>query len=316
LPRAEVSAEQQILLQNITLRKSESTVAFASGAPYGALQGFAPEDEKPCRCPGIIRVKARREGGEAMRDQPDLPQTEPSLEPMTEPGFEPGLGAEANARSGRTMRRGFLAGLGALGFLSFLPRRALALVPSRSLTLHSPELGEKVRATYYENGRYDRLALTEIRRLFRDKHNDTEIDIDPQLVDLLWTIQRQLSPNQPLDVICGYRSPETNAYLRRHSSGVAANSFHMYGKAADLRIPGCGVSTLNRFAINLEAGGVGYYPRSNFVHVDTGPVRRWGQNGRLISDRASKTSAKAASRKKRVVGSTGKSRRVSLKTKG
>ena len=248
-----------------------------------------------------------------MRDPLDLPQTGPSLEPLPGTDFEPGFAAEADTRSGGTMRRSFLTGFATLGFMSFLPRRALALVPSRSLTLHSPELGEKVRATYYENGRYDRLALTEIRRLFRDKHNDTEIDIDPQLIDLLWSIQRQLSPDQPLDVICGYRSPETNAYLRRHSSGVAANSFHMYGKAADLRIPGCSVSTLNRFAINLEVGGVGYYPRSNFVHVDTGPVRRWGQNGRLISDRASKSSPKAASRKTRVAKSTAKPVRVSLK---
>jgi uncharacterized protein YcbK (DUF882 family) len=248
-----------------------------------------------------------------MSDHPDLPSMV-ETDALAEAGEDHEDEAGTASDTGTVLRRGFLAGLGGLGLMSFLPRRALALVPARAVTLHSPELGEKVRATYYANGRYDRAALVEIRRLFRDKHNDTEIDIDPRLVDLLWTIQRQLCPNQPIDVICGYRSPETNAQLRRRSKAVAANSFHMYGKAADLRIPGCPVAVLNRFASNLEVGGVGYYPRSNFVHVDTGPVRRWGQSGRLISDRSSKTPTKAA-RKSQVARSTGKPVRVSLKKK-
>jgi uncharacterized protein YcbK (DUF882 family) len=212
-------------------------------------------------------------------------------------------------------RRGLLAGLGSLALLGLLPRPALALVPARALTLHSPELGEKVRATYYENGRYDPAALAEIRRLFRDKHNGSEIDIDPDLLDLLWTIQRQLCPTTALDVVCGYRSPETNAALRLRSRAVAANSFHMYGKAVDLRIPGCPVSTLHRFAINLEAGGVGYYPRSNFVHIDTGPVRRWGQGGRVVSGRSSRTPLKKTSLKGGSSRASGKRVKVSLKTK-
>ena len=85
----------------------------------------------------------------------------------------------------------------------------------------------------------------------------------------------KLNTAQPFNIISGYRSPKTNAFLRRRSSGVAANSFHMYGKAADVRVPGCSLSLLRRVAMDLTEGGVGYYPRSNFVHVDVGPVRFW-----------------------------------------
>lgn len=252
-----------------------------------------------------------------MSDESDLAATGPATgAPLAD---DPA--AAAGTSPGRLVgsRRGWLAGLGSLGLFALLPRPALALVPARALTLHSPELGEKVRATYYENGRYDASALAEIRRIFRDKRNGTEIDIDPDLIDLLWTIQRQLSPGAPLDVVCGYRSPETNAALRQHSRAVAANSFHMYGKAVDLRIPGCPTSTLHRFATNLEAGGVGYYPRSNFVHIDTGPVRRWGQSGRVVSGRSSKTplkkGAKAGRPGVKASAGSGKRIRVSLKTK-
>jgi uncharacterized protein YcbK (DUF882 family) len=177
-------------------------------------------------------------------------------------------------------RRRFLAGLAlpvAAGLVGFAPWRALAAVPERALTLQSRELGESVQAVYFADGRYVRPALTDIRRLFRDKHDETQTDIDPDLLDALWVIQRKLAPRVPLEVVCGYRSPETNAMLRRMSRGVASNSFHMYGQAVDLRIDKCPVSVLHRFALNLEAGGVGYYPRSNFVHIDTGPVRHWNQ---------------------------------------
>jgi uncharacterized protein YcbK (DUF882 family) len=165
------------------------------------------------------------------------------------------------------------AGLGGL-----LPGNVLAAVPERALVLHSRELGERVKATYFAEGRYVRQGLVEIRRLFRDKRNATEIDIDPELLDVLWMVQRRFCPRGSLEVVCGYRSPETNAKLRRTRRGVASNSYHMYGKAVDLRIPDCPISSLHRFALNLQAGGVGYYPRSNFVHLDTGPVRRWGQS--------------------------------------
>jgi uncharacterized protein YcbK (DUF882 family) len=181
-------------------------------------------------------------------------------------------------------RRRFLAGLAApalLGLGGVLPISVEAAVPERALSLHNRQLGESVRTVYFARGRYDRGALGEIKHLFRDKHNDDEIDIDTRLLDLLWVVQRRLTPKSPLEVVCGYRSPQTNAKLRRGNRGVAQNSFHMYGKAVDLRIPGCPLATLHRLALTLQAGGVGYYPRSNFVHLDTGPVRRWGQGRRI-----------------------------------
>jgi len=186
----------------------------------------------------------------------------------------------AESESSTSPRRRFLARLAlpaAAGLAGFVPWRAFAAVPERALALESRELGEKVQTVYFTDGRYMRPALTEIRRLFRDKHDETQTDIDPDLLDALWVIQRKLAPRCPLEVVCGYRSPETNAMLRRTTRGVASNSFHMYGQAVDLRINGCPVSILHRFALNLEAGGVGYYPRSNFVHIDTGPVRHWNQ---------------------------------------
>lgn len=146
----------------------------------------------------------------------------------------------------------------------------------RVLRLARREFGEEVRVAYFADGRLDAPALAEIRRLLRDRHNDQQVRTDPELLDLLWQIQRQLTPKSPIEVVCGYRSPATNAMLRRTSRGVAANSYHMYGRAVDLRIPGVPLGAFHRFALGLEAGGVGYYPRSNFVHVDTGPVRHWG----------------------------------------
>jgi uncharacterized protein YcbK (DUF882 family) len=182
-----------------------------------------------------------------------------------------------------TSRRRFLGGLALpalAGLGGLLAPPALAAIPERSLVLHNRQLGEKVRTVYYADGGYVGQGLKEIRRIFRDKHNDEEIDVDPALLDTLWTVQRRLCPKGPLEVVCGYRSPATNARLRRTNRGVAANSYHMYGKAVDLRIPGCPLGALHRFALKLEAGGVGYYPRSNFIHMDTGPVRRWGQGRR------------------------------------
>jgi uncharacterized protein YcbK (DUF882 family) len=173
-------------------------------------------------------------------------------------------------------RRGVLLGLLGAAVAAVVPWRAsLAAIPERALLLTSRELGETVRTSYYVDGRYDRQGLAAVRRIFRDKHDDSQIDIDPELLDTLWVVQRRLAPRTPLQVVCGYRSKVTNRMLRRTRRGVAANSFHMYGKAVDLRIEGCSVRTLQRFAVGLEAGGVGYYPRSNFVHLDTGPVRRW-----------------------------------------
>jgi uncharacterized protein YcbK (DUF882 family) len=99
--------------------------------------------------------------------------------------------------------------------------------------------------------------------------------MDPKLFDLLHTLSNKLENRNAFQIISGYRSPESNRKLRQATSGVAKKSFHLAGQAVDIRLPGRNLAQLRRAALNLQAGGVGYYPRSNFIHMDTGPRRRW-----------------------------------------
>ena len=148
--------------------------------------------------------------------------------------------------------------------------------PPRQLTLLNLHTGERVRAEYWSKGRYQRDGLREIYRLLRDHRSGAVHPIDPKLLDLLHALTRKVGNRNPVHIISGYRSPETNALLREQDgSGVAQNSFHMQGKAIDLRVPGLSLRNLQRAALSLRGGGVGYYPDSNFVHVDVGPLRHW-----------------------------------------
>ena len=109
----------------------------------------------------------------------------------------------------------------------------------------------------------------------RDFRTGEVFPMDPHVVDILAIIHNKMNVNEPYQVLSGYRSPKTNAMLKRNTRGVASNSFHMYGQAVDVRIPGYSTKKLRNVAREIQAGGVGYYPRSNFVHVDTGKVRSW-----------------------------------------
>ena len=117
--------------------------------------------------------------------------------------------------------------------------------------------------------------MSAVDRVLRDHRTDEIKPIDPQLLDLLHAISGELECSHPFYVISAYRSPTTNAFLRFMSRRVAEHSLHMDGKAIDLRIPGWGSHSVRRVAMELRMGGVGYYPRDNFVHVDVGPVRYW-----------------------------------------
>ena len=184
-------------------------------------------------------------------------------------------------------RRGFLrvgAAAAVTGAL-FDPIQALASfggdafglgAPVRRLSLINGVTQEEVTVDYWIKGRYEVDALRTISHLLRDRHDGTVHAVDPRLVDLMFGIFRMTGTCSPVQVVCGYRSPRTNARLRIHHRGVASHSLHMQGKAADIRMSGCGLSSLHSAALALRAGGVGYYPTSNFVHVDTGPVRTWG----------------------------------------
>jgi len=149
------------------------------------------------------------------------------------------------------------------------------LPPERTLTLHHQQTGERLRATYYADGRYQPETLHAVDRLLRDWHQDRTRPTDPRLLDLVWLLRQRLESDAPVEVLCGYRTPETNALLRRTSEGVARNSLHMRAMAMDLRVPGRLLRAVQAAALGLRRGGVGYYPQHAFVHVDTGPVRHW-----------------------------------------
>jgi uncharacterized protein YcbK (DUF882 family) len=152
---------------------------------------------------------------------------------------------------------------------------ATAATPERSIDLYHCHTGESLRTVYFAEGRYHPEALRAATHHLRDWRDNTELDVDPALLDLLWSLRRKLEIGRPLQVFCGYRSPETNAMLRRTRRGVALHSLHMRAMAIDLRVEGRSLSAVRRAAMGLKAGGVGYYPRSGFVHVDTGDIRYW-----------------------------------------
>ncbi len=145
----------------------------------------------------------------------------------------------------------------------------------RSLSFYNLHTGESLKRTYFEDGDYVPEALHEINYVLRDFRTGQVKTIDPRLLDLLVAIHRNLETSKPFDVISGYRSPATNAMLHARSEGVAVHSLHIQGKAIDIRVPGRALVALRRTAMSLRGGGVGYYPHSDFVHVDTGRVRYW-----------------------------------------
>jgi uncharacterized protein YcbK (DUF882 family) len=149
------------------------------------------------------------------------------------------------------------------------------LITQRSLAFQNPHTGDKLSLTYYEQGRYLDDALQEINFLLRDHHSGEVHPIDPELLDQLHDIKQMLGLKQPFDIVCGYRSPLTNAKLHAESVGVANNSFHIHGRAIDIRIERYNLSRIHNAALAIHRGGVGYYPESNFIHLDTGTFRNW-----------------------------------------
>ncbi len=145
----------------------------------------------------------------------------------------------------------------------------------RRVALHNLHTGDKLAAVYWEDGRYVPDALAEAQRVLRDWRNGEEHFMDPKLFDVMHGISAQLETTAPFQIISGYRSPGTNAMLHERSAGVATHSQHMEGKASDVRIQGVELANLHKAAKSLRAGGVGYYPVSNFVHIDVARVRSW-----------------------------------------
>lgn len=176
-------------------------------------------------------------------------------------------------------RRSFLKGglclTAALGFWMPSLAEASNVVQGREVNIINPHTGEKFVGEYWYNGKYLPDAFGAIKTLMRDHRTDERFPIDPRLIDVLYVMRSRIGNSTPFNIISGYRSPATNAMLRRTTEGVARNSLHMSGQAADMRLPGTRLSSLRDTAIKLHAGGVGFYPSSDFVHVDTGRVRNW-----------------------------------------
>jgi uncharacterized protein YcbK (DUF882 family) len=145
----------------------------------------------------------------------------------------------------------------------------------RALSFYNVHTGETLKTVYFDRGEYVPGALLEVNYFFRDFRANLIKPIDPSLLDLLHRINGALGTSQPFNLISGYRSPATNAWLASQSEGVARHSMHMYGMASDINVQGRSLALLHLVALAMRGGGVGYYPRSDFVHVDTGRVRRW-----------------------------------------
>lgn len=152
---------------------------------------------------------------------------------------------------------------------------ALMAGPERRLRLFNTHTGEQSDTVYWAEGAYQRDGLDELDRLLRDHRSGDIANMDTGLFDLLFSLSATLDTQQRFHVISGYRSPASNALLHERSDGVAKHSLHMEGLAIDIRVPGRKLADVRRAAIALNGGGVGYYPSSDFVHVDVGRVRTW-----------------------------------------
>ncbi|MBC8412447.1 DUF882 domain-containing protein [bacterium] len=189
----------------------------------------------------------------------------------------------ANTEKTELDRRGFIRlGLIAAASAIISPHEAVASLGTkkaaagaRDLLIHNLHTEEHIHTTYYRDGRYLKDSMGQLNHIFRDHYNGRVRRIDPRLMDLLFAIKQRLGADQPFELISGYRSPKTNENLRSKNKKVAKKSMHVYGKAADIRLPGVSLKDLRRAAYEIQGGGVGYYPKSNFVHVDVGRVRFW-----------------------------------------
>ena len=159
--------------------------------------------------------------------------------------------------------------------LLFPPLNAMEADDARTLKFFHTHTGQSLEVTYDQNGLYLLEPMEDLRDFLADWRNGEKKEIDPKLMDILWRIQQTTGNTDTFEVISAYRSPGTNRHLRSKSKGVAQNSQHIVGKAIDVRLRGLETKELRDIALELKLGGVGFYAKNDFVHVDTGRVRRW-----------------------------------------
>lgn len=180
-------------------------------------------------------------------------------------------------------RRGLLLGVAGAGMCAATP--AFSAAPAilrgkgrfRSLSLINNRTAERLNAAYWIDGDYIPEALEAFNYILRDWREGSVIRIDRKTIDVMAATYAKLHTSEPIEIVSGYRSPRTNAMLRRRSRGVARNSYHTRGMAVDMALKSRSVREIAGAAMSLRAGGVGKYTRSSFVHVDSGPVRDWGR---------------------------------------
>jgi len=181
-----------------------------------------------------------------------------------------------NKKNRQTLsRRRFLRSAALLAPVLAWPGIARSALPARRLAFYHTHTGETLDVVYSENNAYLPDALAEIHHLFRDFRSGDVHTIDPALLDLLHDVQHATGHSGRFEIISAFRSPQTNRLLAQAGSGVATRSLHLSGQAIDVRLPGVRTVDLHRAALRRAGGGVGYYPQSDFVHLDTGRVRRW-----------------------------------------
>lgn len=175
-------------------------------------------------------------------------------------------------------RRRIILGLGGLAAYSVAPKKSRAsqnVLGMRNLGFYNIHTRERDQGSYWVNGFYQPETLDSFSHILRDHRQNLAAPMDKRLFDLLYNLKETLNVSEDFHIISGYRSPKTNQMLARRSSAVAKKSFHMQGRAIDIAIPGVRLSHVREAAISLKLGGVGYYPKSGFIHLDTGPIRRW-----------------------------------------
>jgi len=164
-----------------------------------------------------------------------------------------------------------------LGFLAFtILSGAPAPLPERHLRLYHTHTGERLDVVYRQGDAYIPAALAKLDHFLRDHRTGDVHHYDPRVFDLLTDLTQAVGrPDAEIQIICGYRTPKSNEFLRTHTSGVAKKSLHMLAEAIDIRLPGTRTAKFRDAALSLARGGVGYYPTSDFIHVDVGRIRRW-----------------------------------------
>jgi uncharacterized protein YcbK (DUF882 family) len=168
-----------------------------------------------------------------------------------------------------------LALVGLAATTTVAPPRDVRAADARQLSFYHTHTQQSLDVIYYQNGDYVESSLDEINLFLKDFRTGDIAEMDPRLLDILYDVRNELDSDGTYEVISAYRSPKTNEMLRGKSSGVARNSQHLLGNAIDVRLRGVPTQDLRDTALEMKRGGVGYYQKSDFVHMDTGRVRRW-----------------------------------------